>query len=256
MSNESIIEKYVINFINWVTSLLKGHWLFFLAMIIIVVLFWDKWDSYNSPVSYEESVTFSRKTDSAFKNTHFIKSTFKTDKAFIPYEKIIVHIEFATTDSTTQSELLYKKKLYISLQHAELTGSKINKKNKLVKPPLSESEKAKLATKGKLINKFSNTEAVILLSPSKDPDIFIGEGEVIYKKQGSYESNIFIESSPLFPNTVFKIDIGSSVETMNKKTNDLLYLIAIFSFFLAVYSEFKPKSQPPFLKGQSRNPTQ
>ena len=203
-----------------------------LFIVLIFFLFKRSIVEYLSPVYYEVRMTPGETQDSVKRTAHvptYLKVRFETDRAFLPNEKIKVTASLMVVDSFYQARAKRPSAIImISLLGSEFTKNSINENNKF--------PAQKLATTNPL-DKYIVPDGAILLKPTKIANEYEGTAEVIYRKKGSYY--LYLVCTDAVPCVVLDqaIDIESSAEVMNKRSNDLLFLIAVLTFMIWLYSE-------------------
>lgn len=205
-------------------------------IVIIICLFWKSVAEYYSPIYYEVRMTPGETTDTVNGTSYvpsYLKVKYETDRAFLPYEKIRVSAELAIVDTYYQKKANRPSAIImVSFLGSEFTKNPINKYNRLPTAPSSPDD---------IPNRYLADNGAILLKPNGRPNEYSGKAEIVYRKKGSYF--LYLVCTDAVPCVALDqaIDIESSNEVMNKRSNNLLFLIAVLTFLIWIYSEFFKK---------------
>jgi hypothetical protein len=215
----------------------------FIALLVIIILFclitWHQITSYFTPVFYEENFGISNAGDTLDKNSPpnnfaYFKIRVSTRSAFIPFEKVKLSVLFAEVDTALIRKTWNSVKIF-QVHEGHLTDAKINKESLDHK-----ADATNLSGKAKLMAQYAAGDASFFLHSTDNPNEYYGECELTFYKEGKYPMTLSIpDVSALYDLANYKIEIGSMVDTMNKKTNDLLFILTVLNLILWVYSEIK-----------------
>ena len=214
-----------------------------LAIILFLVAFvsfsFNPIKRYFTTFSYEDNVIKSKNDKSPEPFGYFLNIKYSTPNAFLPYEKIHVKVRFAAMDSAHRSLCTNETAFWIYFQESELV-------NKIKNEPIDYAKiEPQSVNKVELTDMFilKNTGKIELHASNDTPNLYTGEGDIFYKKEGEYPIlTQWIHSNHIDEMSI-KIKISSSVDLMNKKTNDLLFIIALLGLLIPIYFEFKKKQQ-------------
>lgn len=222
-----------------IKSFFKLNWVLIGFIILAYFLIKNKLSAYLKPIKYESVVEIARKDSTAFIREQFVHVKITTKSVFLPYEKIRVSAKLVILDSSFKQFAKSKTKL-LWFEGSQLTKNKINEENDKLTPKPND----KLAKSSSLFLDLAGKDnGRLLFLPTTDPDIYAGEAEIIYTRPGTELVSIIYLGRPKHILEPIKMQIGSSVDLENKRTNDLLFIIAILGFLIAVYTGFKIKSK-------------
>lgn len=181
----------------------------------------------------------------------YLKVRYETDRAFLPYEKIKVTADLAIADSFYQKKASRPSALImVAFLGSEFTDNPINKKNKLPTAPFDKNDPLNY------LDKYIAEDGIIILKQRGASNEYTGKAEIVYRKKGSYF--LYLVCTDAVPCVVLDqaVDIESSNEVMNKRSNDLLFRIATLTFLIWLYTEFfrykVSSSQPEVSKSDNQ----
>jgi hypothetical protein len=221
---------------------IKKHLAFVIFLIIIACASWKPIYAYFTWVQYEDlHVAYRGEANPVI--TKYFKIIYKTPSAFLPFEKIKVEAYYAPVapdeQARARTELSYLKFLDGYFTQNEINKEQATKYN---------SDRQLTEAIDYMIQKNS---ATLLFHSTDIPNLYKGECELIYKKEGLFPVKFcgtiagvpFLEDmeGAKYPDAK-KIRIGSTTDLMNKKTNDLLFIIAVLGIIIPFYFEFRKKT--------------
>jgi hypothetical protein len=230
--------------------LLKRNVALWALILLTIWMTYPKIINYWQPVYFEDTDELTsdtiRRADTTHKTDAFtkpspslnfieaIKIRFETERAFLPYEKIKVSARLGIFNKSLQEMPKRGDSLYLMFPFAQLTESSINKDNAFKTEDFPDNIDPNL----KLLISFNVYDATLLLRPTENANEYYGEAEIVYRKQGTYGMALFYKYNPPPQNLNIKIDIASNVEVMNKKTNDLLFILTVVNILFVIYTTF------------------
>ena len=217
---------------------LKKHHRIIAFSLIFGLLTWERFYNFLKPISFENYWSW----QNAGLPTSFLTITYTTRWAFLPAEKIHIHIKYGAIASNAIAIARKETRMHVLFDKGFFTDNDINR-NQYSRYTTEELPKTNVVSY--FIQR--NLADITLKQSSENDDLYEGDAEIFYEREGEFYIYWFQEDAGIkFKDLETKIKIPSMVDVMNKRTNDMLFIIAVLGVLIPFYIEFrkKPASQP------------
>jgi hypothetical protein len=221
---------------------LKKHYGLVLFLIVSFALTYNELKDFYTPVSFD---VFEYGTDSANPQAqYFLRISFATKQAFLPYEKMHVHASLFFVDSGLIRLADSSQKFGVIFEGSEFTENDINQNHISLydkDKPLEDQRSASWPFFGEAPGSlsFHNTPTA--------RQLYRGDAEIFYRNGADFGMILIFfhkyakedESIPF--QTVLKsnVRIGSTADLLAKKTNNLLYILTVVNILFIIFTTFR-----------------
>lgn len=218
----------------------------FVILVLIILVAYKQIISFYRGIHFQDHMGTTLRENDEIKTAEFVVIDVSTPRAFLPYEKTKFSARLKIIDEKLK-KLADENEIHFTLlgTSAILTKGKINNKYKSKEEPKNNF--------GNLGHFTPKEVAYSVFKPTGEYEYFT-ELEVVFTKPEIVSPTIFYGTAT-FITTSLRIEIGSIVDVMNKRTNDLLYILTVAGFLLAIYSQFGNDLRAFFTKDKGEKPT-
>lgn len=215
------------NAIN-ITEYAIKHGLMIIAILLLIFIIWKTIQNYTKQYSIVHTTEIYQTINKIQRSLYYVKTTY-TSKAYLPNEKITVDVKLLIADPNTIH--LYNQENFKPV--VIITDSY----------PLNDESTTKVNSSNNQLDRvreYLGSSVNINLTPSEKKDVYIGHAEFYYKTSGEHVIKLMDFATENHQN-LRPLTIGSSIDMINKRSNDLILVMSLISLMVLLYIEFIKK---------------